>query len=118
MNTGKALFAQIMGFLPWKTFHRNVARHGRTPMCAEQFRALAFAQLAYRESLRELEAGAIYVLVAIIKKRLNLDASLYTLLQILSATLLEKGPLQRAFPGSDYRSNSITVNNQLTLFAF
>ncbi|WP_126443682.1 IS4 family transposase [Sulfuricystis multivorans] len=61
MNTGKTLFAQIMDFLPWKTFHRIVARHGgdkgvRALTCAEQFRAMAFAQLTYRESLRDIEA--------------------------------------------------------------
>jgi len=61
MNTGKTLFAQIMDFLPWKTFHRIVARNGgdkgvRALTCAEQFRAMAFAQLTYRESLRDIEA--------------------------------------------------------------
>lgn len=42
-------------------------------------------------------AVSVYVLVAIVKKHLHLDASLYTLLQILSVTLLEKMPLQQAF---------------------
>jgi len=61
MYIGKPLFAQIMDFLPWKTFHRIVARHGgdhrvRTLSCAEHFRILAFAQLTYRESLRDIEA--------------------------------------------------------------
>jgi hypothetical protein len=61
MYTGKTLFAQIMDFLPWSTFHRIVARYGgdyriRTFRCAEQFRILAFAQLTYRESLRDIEA--------------------------------------------------------------
>ena len=61
MNTGKTLFAQIMDFLPWKTFHRIVARHDgdkgvRSLTCAEQFRAMAFAQLTNRESLRDIEA--------------------------------------------------------------
>jgi len=61
MYVGKTLFAQIMDFLPWKTFHRIVARHGgdhrvRTLTCAEHFRILAFAQLTYRESLRDIEA--------------------------------------------------------------
>jgi hypothetical protein len=41
------------------------------------------------------------VLVAIVKKKLNLDASLYTLLQILSVTLFEKMPLPQAFPASE-----------------
>jgi transposase len=61
MYVGKPLFAQVMDFLPWKTFHRIVARHGgdhrvRTLSCAEHFRILAFAQLTYRESLRDIEA--------------------------------------------------------------
>jgi hypothetical protein len=61
MYTGKTLFAQIMDFFPWSTFHRIVARYGgdyriRTFRCAEQFRILAFAQLTYRESLRDIEA--------------------------------------------------------------
>ena len=61
MYVGKTLFAQIMDFLPWKTFHRIVARHAgdyraRTLTCAEHFRILAFAQLTYRESLRDIEA--------------------------------------------------------------
>ena len=61
MYTGKTLFAQIMDFLPWKTFHRLVSRYDgdhrvRTLPCAEHFRVLAFAQLTYRESLRDIEA--------------------------------------------------------------
>jgi Domain of unknown function (DUF4372)/Transposase DDE domain len=60
MNTGKTLFAQLMDFLPWSTFTRFVARYGgdarvRTLYCAEQYRAMAFAQLTYRESLRDIE---------------------------------------------------------------
>ena len=71
MNTGKTLFAQVMDFLPWKTFHRIVDRHRgnlriRTLSCADQFRIMAFAQLTYRESLRDIEvclaaqAGKLY----------------------------------------------------------
>jgi hypothetical protein len=61
MNTGKTLFAQLMDFLPWSTFTRIVGRYGgdravRTLPCAEQFRVMAFAQLTYRESLRDIEA--------------------------------------------------------------
>ena len=63
-------------------------------------------------------AVSIYVLIAIVKKRLNLDASLYTLLQILSLTLFEKMPLQQAFQGSDYKNNDNDYENskQLNLF--
>lgn len=61
MNTGKTLFAQLMDFLPWTTFTRIVGRYDgdraiRTLSCAEQFRVMAFAQLTYRESLRDIEA--------------------------------------------------------------
>ena len=61
MNAGKLLFAQLMDFLPWTSFARSVARYGgdrrvRNLSCAEQFRAMAFAQLTYRESLRDIEA--------------------------------------------------------------
>ena len=61
MHTGKTLFAQLMDFLPWTTFSRIVTRyrgdhHVRTLSCAEQFRCMAFAQLTYRESLRDIEA--------------------------------------------------------------
>ncbi len=63
-------------------------------------------------------AVSVYVLIAIVKKRLNLDASLYTLLQILSVTLFEKMPLQQAFPGGDYKSEQGNDRNQLNLFEF
>ena len=57
MNLGKTLFAQIMDFLPWKRFHRIVARSSADRYvkhfsCAVQFRIMAFAQLSYRESFR------------------------------------------------------------------
>ncbi len=63
-------------------------------------------------------AVSVYVLVAIVKKRLNLDASLYTLLQIFSLTLFEKMSIQQAFPGSDYKSEQGNDCNQLNLFVF
>ncbi|MHB1292885.1 MAG: IS4 family transposase [Sulfuricella sp.] len=63
-------------------------------------------------------AVSVYVLVAIVKKRLNLDASLYTLLQILSVTLFEKMPFQQAFPGNDYKIPDGVPCSQLNLFTF
>ena len=61
MNVGKTLFAQVMEFVPWKTFGRIVERHKgdagvRTLSCADLFRVMAFAQLTWRESLRDIEA--------------------------------------------------------------
>jgi hypothetical protein len=205
MYVGQTLFAQIMDFLPWSTFHRIVERYAgnyrvRTLNCAEQFRAMAFAQLTYRKSLRDIEtclsaqavklyhmgfhqpirrstladaneardwriyaefaqrpirqarrwaielffkwikqhlrierfygtsenavksqiwiAVSVYVLVAIIKKRLSLQVSLYSLLQILSLTLFEKMPIQQAFAHIDYNSDNSVPDKQLNLFIF
>jgi hypothetical protein len=61
MNVGKTLFAQVMEFVPWKTFGRIVERHKgdagvRTLSCADLFRVMSFAQLTWRESLRDIEA--------------------------------------------------------------
>ena len=60
MNVGKTLFAQIMEFVPWTSFTRIVDRYAgnagvRRLTCAEQFRVMAFAQLTWRESLRDIE---------------------------------------------------------------
>ena len=63
-------------------------------------------------------AVSVYVLVAIVKKRLNLDASLYTLLQILSVTLFEKMLIRHAVTGTAYKSSDDAQCNQLNLFAF
>jgi hypothetical protein len=71
MNVGKTLFAQVMEYLPWTTFHRIVSRYDgdrrvRALACTEQFRCMAFAQFTYRESLRDIEsclaaqAGKLY----------------------------------------------------------
>jgi transposase len=61
MNVGKTLFAQVMEYVPWKTFGRIVERHGgdagvRTLDCADVFRVMAFSQLTWRESLRDIES--------------------------------------------------------------
>jgi IS4 transposase len=61
-------------------------------------------------------AISVYVLVAIMKKRLKIDLSLYTILQILSVTLFEKIPISQAFSPDNY-INKIDANcNQLNLF--
>ena len=61
MYAGKLVFAQVMKFAPWHTFRRLVARYRgdfnvRSFGCLDQFLCLAFAQLTYRESLRDIEA--------------------------------------------------------------
>jgi len=61
-------------------------------------------------------AISMYVLVAIMKKRLNLDMNLYTILQILSVTLFEKVPLLQVLTETNYKTISTDSNKQLLLF--
>jgi IS4 transposase len=61
MNSGKSIFSQLMDFLPSKTFQRCVRRYQgdyklKSFSCWDQFLCLAFAQLTFRESLRDIEA--------------------------------------------------------------
>jgi len=61
-------------------------------------------------------AITVYVLVAIVKKRLKLDQSLYTILQILSVTLFEKTPILQAFTETPYINQTLPADKQLKLF--
>jgi len=63
-------------------------------------------------------AVSVYVLVAIVRKRLGLDASLYQILQILSLTLFEKTPILQALQASDSQEELLDPGNQLILFDF
>jgi transposase len=61
MNAGRTVFAQIMDFLPRNEFRKCIARYGgqrkvQSFSCTDQFLCMAFAQLSYRESLRDIEA--------------------------------------------------------------
>jgi len=61
-------------------------------------------------------AISVYVLVAIIKKRLKLEASLYNILQILSATIFERMPLNQLLTNYDAKTETLDDSNQLILF--
>ena len=63
-------------------------------------------------------AVSVYVLVAIIKKQLRLEASLYTLMQVLSVAIFEKIPIQTALSSVAHETDDATGSNQLNLFAF
>jgi hypothetical protein len=61
VNFGRSLFSQVMDLVPWTSFDRLVTKYGgdvrvRKFRCTEQFRAMAFAQLTFRGSLRDIEA--------------------------------------------------------------
>jgi hypothetical protein len=60
VNQGQTIFSQVIDFLPWKKFRQCVNRYGgnyrvRSFTCYDQFLCMAFAQLTYRESLRDIE---------------------------------------------------------------
>ena len=64
MYTGRTLFSQVMDFISWTSFDRIVAKYRgdvgvRTLRCTEHFRVMAFAQITYRESLRDIEANSV-----------------------------------------------------------
>ena len=61
-------------------------------------------------------AVSVYVLVAIVRKRLDLDASLYQILQIFSVTLFEKTPILQLFPECISDTDLSANSNQLILF--
>lgn len=63
-------------------------------------------------------AISVYVLVAIIKKRLDIDASLYTIMQVLSVTVFEKTPLLQMLREAERTEENYPLNNQLSLFNY
>jgi IS4 transposase len=77
--------------------------------------------LGTRENAVKTQIGcaiSTYVLIAIVKKELQLDPSLYTFLQFLSVSVFEKMPIQQAFAGNDYIPEQLDTSNQLNLFDF
>lgn len=60
-------------------------------------------------------AVSVYVLVAIVKKRLGLEASLHEILQVLSVTLFEQVPILQAFGELDSQEKSSAISNQWSL---
>jgi IS4 transposase len=63
-------------------------------------------------------AVAVYVLIAIIKKKLGLHQNLYTILQVLSLTLFEKNSIHSLFENSNETEKTLNSDNQLFLFQY
>jgi Domain of unknown function (DUF4372) len=98
MNAGRTVFSQLIEFLPNQEFQKCVARYGggrylKNLSCWDQYLAMAFVQLTYRESLRDIEACLRSVEVP---KRyysiLVLPSVLSRLLFILIGTVVGSGP--------------------------
>ncbi len=78
MNRGKLVFAQVTQHVPLTTFRRCVARYGgerkvKSFSCLEQYLCMAFAQLTYRESLRDIEASKLHFNVHPVRKGMGLN---------------------------------------------
>jgi hypothetical protein len=103
MHRGRTVFAQVMERLPKYDFDGCVRRYGgnrrvRRLSCCDQFLILAIA---------------VYVLVAIIRKELQLSHSPYSILQILSVTLFEKTSMQQGFSRISTMPEDPSNTNQL-----
>jgi hypothetical protein len=139
MYVGKTLFAQLMEFVPWTSFARIVQRYAgnagvRALTCAEQFRAMAFAQLTWRESLRDIEvslssnAAKLYAMGfrSAVKRSTLADANEsrdWRLWSDLAAVLIRRArklyahePLDVDLDNTVYALDSSTVDLCLSLF--
>ena len=104
MHNGRFIFSELISHLPHKEFQKCVARYddesqSRTFSHWDQYLTMAFAQLTYRESLRDIEACLRSVI-----------------LQILSVTLFEKTPILQALHAHESQSDSLDHANQFILF--
>ena len=139
MNVGKTLFALVMEFVPWKSFGRIVERHkvdAGLPIlgCADLFRVMAFAQLTWRESLRDIEvcltsnqAKLFHMAMKTPPARSTLAAALnlrdwriyHALAQRLivrAGALYAQEPSVLSLDASVYALDSTTINLCLALF--
>ena len=82
-------------------------------MDEEHLRVEHFTALGQRDDDADMDRVSVYVLVAIVKNRLGLEASLYTLLQVFSVTLFEKMPMTQAFSESTTTFKTANSANQL-----
>ena len=119
MNEGRTIFSQLLEHAPHHHFRRCLERYRgnlgvRRFRCWDQFLCMVFSDNAVRTQI--WIAICSYVLVAILKKRLDSELSLYTMLQILSVSLFEKIELSQAFSRAKVAMPEEPTCNQLQLF--
>ena len=103
--------------LPASPSLRSTSRDGRWNYIKQHLRIKSFYGTSENAVKTQIWiAISVYVLVAIIRKRLGIDRSLYQILQILSITILEKQPILQAFHAPDSQFNELQDPNQLVLF--
>jgi hypothetical protein len=116
MNAGQTVFRQLLQFLPRHEFNLCVRQYrgeyrARSFTAFDQFLCLAYAQLSGR-------ALCIYLLVAIAKKKLGIQRTLYTFLQILEVNLFEKKPIFSLVAEALKQIPDPREINQLNLFNY
>ena len=120
MYTGKLIFSQVTDHLPMHTFQLYRCRWEVElffKWIKQHLRIKAFYGTTENAVKTQVWITvSVYVLVAIIKKRLHLEASLYTILQIFSVTLFEKTPLLQVLTDFSDDDGSHESDNQLNLF--
>ena len=83
----------------------------------QHLRILSFYGTSENAVKTQIWIGVIvYTLVAIIKKQLQLDQSLYTILQVFSVSIFDKTPISELFSGSGAKTETLGLDNQLLLF--
>ena len=117
MYHGQTIFSQVMDFLPMHNYGKVHDVNILDELIPEPGAIYAFYGTSENAVKTQIWiAVSVYVLVAIIKKRHNLDQSLYTILQVLSITLFEKIPLYQILDTSDYKNKITSPYIQLKLF--
>ena len=122
LTAGRAVYSELKNFCVWNKSNAGMGSfyRGKHEMILsfKNGKAPHINNFGLGERGRYRSNVWDYVLVAIVKKRLDLDASRYTLLQILSVTLFEKMPIHQALAGDENRCNASQITNQLNLFDF
>ena len=122
MFAGRTVFAQLMDHLPPHEFHKCVERYrGNYKLLFKWIKQHQRIKKFYGYSENAVKtpiwiAVSVYVLVAIVRKRLALEASLYEILQVLSVTLFEQTPILQAFGDAESQEKSDGFHNQLKLW--
>lgn len=108
MYEGKLVFSQVMDHAPQHLFRKYMRQYG-----GNRYVKSFFGTPENAVKTQIWTAAAVYVLVAIVRKRLGLSASLYTIIQALSLTLVEKTPISQLLAEADYPTDETQNPKQM-----
>jgi len=119
VNAGKLLFAQLSAITVCALYKSRWQIELFFKWIRQHLRIKAFYGTSENAVKTQIWiAVSVYLLVAIVKKRLDLCGSLYTLRQLTSVTLFKKMPISQELHQKDYTNPQLTDSNQLILFNF